>query len=429
MLLTQTPRSTRDSAALPARLPSCGRSTGSSSPAGARSRPRKSSTALPTNARSTLGDDLTKLDEDDLIQLADGVVEIAYPFSARPTPFVVRLRDQRERFVCCAIDALGMASMVGDPVDVLGRCHHCGDSLSLDVHPEGPGPLADGVMVWVGRRCEGERGPPRGSERCSTSSGRKTTCGRGEAVNPDTPGAGATVAEAFKWDDASSADFFRESTDDEPTGDGVLVFDLTVVQRGERVSFVSRGNVQREERGRGRRRARRDDREDGADGCAGHHRWRRGRSWGSTGVACSGSWGSDYGEGPLSGLWRDGRATPAPSSRRPGGVSQLRGASPPAPRGRRGVGGDARPPRELPGLWWAADAAREDHGGRPGRVLRPTLSAHLRVRSVRRGTVVGGPCGVIAGSLSARAAAWAGTLLSIALLPVAAGRHHARTRP
>jgi hypothetical protein len=114
-------------------------------------------TALPTSARSALGRDLAKLDEDDLIQLTDGVVEVAYPFSARPTPFVVRLGNQRERFVCCAIDALGMASMVGDPVDVLGRCHHCGDSLSFAVHPEGPGPQADGVMVWVGRRCEGEQ--------------------------------------------------------------------------------------------------------------------------------------------------------------------------------------------------------------------------------------------------------------------------------
>jgi hypothetical protein len=69
----------------------------------------------------------------------------------------VRLGDGRERFVCCAIDALGMAPMVGDSVEVLGRCHHCEDSLSFSVHPDNPGPEADGVMVWVGRRCKGEQ--------------------------------------------------------------------------------------------------------------------------------------------------------------------------------------------------------------------------------------------------------------------------------
>jgi hypothetical protein len=114
-------------------------------------------TALPAIARSTLESDLASLDEGDLIHLADGRVEVAYPFSARPTPFVVRLGDGRERFVCCAIDALGMASMVGDSIEVLGRCHHCGDSLSFAVHPDNPGPEAEGVMVWVGRRGEGER--------------------------------------------------------------------------------------------------------------------------------------------------------------------------------------------------------------------------------------------------------------------------------
>jgi DNA-directed RNA polymerase subunit RPC12/RpoP len=78
------------------------------------------------------------------------------------------------------------------------------------------------------------------------------------------------------WDDGSSEGSSREGTDDRPTGDGVLVVDLTVVSRGERVPFVSWGGIQREERGRGRRGARRADREDGADGCSGHHRRRAG---------------------------------------------------------------------------------------------------------------------------------------------------------
>src|SRR6266851_9280331 len=51
--------------------------------------------------------DLAKLDADDLIQIRDGLVDAAYPFSAFPTPFVVQLADGQERYACCAIDALG----------------------------------------------------------------------------------------------------------------------------------------------------------------------------------------------------------------------------------------------------------------------------------------------------------------------------------
>ena len=110
---------------------------------------------LPGIRRSMLESALATLDEDDLIQLTDGRVEIAYPFSAGPTPFIVRVADGRERYACCAIDALGIAPMVGDRGDVSGRCHHCENALAFSVHPDGPGAEAEGVMVWVGRRGEG----------------------------------------------------------------------------------------------------------------------------------------------------------------------------------------------------------------------------------------------------------------------------------
>lgn len=113
--------------------------------------------ALPDILRPTLEKELIRLDEDDLIQVVDGRVEIAYPFSALPTPFIVRLDDGRERYVCCAIDALGMAPMLGERVEVSGACHHCGQPLEFAVTPDGPGPEAQGIMVWVGRRCEDER--------------------------------------------------------------------------------------------------------------------------------------------------------------------------------------------------------------------------------------------------------------------------------
>src|SRR5438128_12378068 len=68
---------------------------------------------------------LAALDNDDLIRIRDGQIDIAYPFSASPTPFVVRLPGAKERYACCAMDALGIAPMVGQPVEIRSRCHHC----------------------------------------------------------------------------------------------------------------------------------------------------------------------------------------------------------------------------------------------------------------------------------------------------------------
>ena len=77
--------------------------------------------ALPERPPQAVRDSLSKMDEDDLILLEDGRVQIAYPFSARPTPFVVRLARGHERFACCGIDALGIAPMARQVVEVRDR--------------------------------------------------------------------------------------------------------------------------------------------------------------------------------------------------------------------------------------------------------------------------------------------------------------------
>jgi hypothetical protein len=101
---------------------------------------------------------LARLNEEDLIRMRDGRVDLAYPFSASPTSFVVDLGGGRgERYACCAIDALGLASMLGQSVRIRSRCHHCAAPLELSVDPSGPGPEVVEVMVWVGRRAEDER--------------------------------------------------------------------------------------------------------------------------------------------------------------------------------------------------------------------------------------------------------------------------------
>jgi len=114
--------------------------------------------ALRDRPAESLLEQLAKLNEEDLIRIRDGRVDLAYPFSASPTPFVVDLGGRRgERYACCAIDALGLASMLRQSVRIRSRCHHCAAPLELSVDPSGPGPEAAEVMVWVGRRAEDQR--------------------------------------------------------------------------------------------------------------------------------------------------------------------------------------------------------------------------------------------------------------------------------
>ena len=108
--------------------------------------------ASPDGHATALHDALVALDDDDLIRMRAGQIDVAYPFSAEPTPFRLRLSDGRERYACCATDALGIAPMVGEPVEITSSCHHCGEPLKFAAAPQGVGPDAEGVMVWFGKR-------------------------------------------------------------------------------------------------------------------------------------------------------------------------------------------------------------------------------------------------------------------------------------
>jgi len=113
--------------------------------------------SIPHHPPEAIEETIRALDGEDLVQVVDGEVVIAYPFSAAPTPFRVRLAEGRERYACCAVDALGVAPMVGAPVRIDSECHHCGAALTFSAEPDGPGPESDGLMVWIGERAEGER--------------------------------------------------------------------------------------------------------------------------------------------------------------------------------------------------------------------------------------------------------------------------------
>jgi hypothetical protein len=114
--------------------------------------------AVPARAPESVREALAKLDDEDLVRITAGQIDLAYPFSAAPTPFVVDVGQGRgERYVCCAVDALGIAPMLGSRVGIRARCHHCAVPIAFSVETTGPGPDVERAMVWVGKRSEDDR--------------------------------------------------------------------------------------------------------------------------------------------------------------------------------------------------------------------------------------------------------------------------------
>lgn len=112
--------------------------------------------AFPEWSITTVHDELAKLDRADLILMAGHEIPLAYPFSATPTAFVVTLPTGQERFACCATDALGIAAMLAARILIRSACHHCGQPLELMADATGPLDASE-IMVWIGKRGEGER--------------------------------------------------------------------------------------------------------------------------------------------------------------------------------------------------------------------------------------------------------------------------------
>ena len=116
--------------------------------------------ASPDGRTETLRRALLALDDEDLIRFHDGLIDIAYPFAAAPTSFRLHFSDGRERYACSAMDALGIAPMVGETIGIQSSCYHCKAPLELRATPDGPGPESHGMMVWFGQR---------GDERCKVA--------------------------------------------------------------------------------------------------------------------------------------------------------------------------------------------------------------------------------------------------------------------
>jgi Alkylmercury lyase len=66
-----------------------------------------------------------------------GEIAVAYPFSGRPTAHRVRFPGGHEVDAMCAIDALGIAPMFGEPIELESRDPVSGKEIRARVAPDG----------------------------------------------------------------------------------------------------------------------------------------------------------------------------------------------------------------------------------------------------------------------------------------------------
>jgi hypothetical protein len=76
-----------------------------------------------------------------------GELLMAGPFGAAPTPYCVTT-GTRHWWANCAWDALGIAAIVGEAVDIDARCTDCGYPMPMSVSPTDR-TLGDGVVHFL----------------------------------------------------------------------------------------------------------------------------------------------------------------------------------------------------------------------------------------------------------------------------------------
>jgi hypothetical protein len=90
------------------------------------------------------------LAREDLVHLGeDGEIVVAYPFSGRPTEHVVRFERGHEVNAMCAIDALGIAPMLDESIEIVSRDPLSGTRIRIELTPAGLGTWQPAEAVVV----------------------------------------------------------------------------------------------------------------------------------------------------------------------------------------------------------------------------------------------------------------------------------------
>ncbi|WP_157631907.1 organomercurial lyase [Catelliglobosispora koreensis] len=119
---------------------------------------------------------LDELHDKDVIRLdADGAIRAAYPFSGVPTAHVVAVDGGRAVYAMCAIDALGIARMLGRDVTITSRDPYTGANVTVSIQDGQPQWEPASTVVFVGSDTNtavagrtGDCCPPEG-ESCSAA--------------------------------------------------------------------------------------------------------------------------------------------------------------------------------------------------------------------------------------------------------------------
>jgi Alkylmercury lyase len=106
---------------------------------------------------------LATLAREDLVHRgSDSEIAVAYPFSGRQTAHRVRLVGGPEVDAMCAIDALGIAPMFGQPIEIVSRDPLTGDEIAAQAEPNGQlrwspesAVVVCGAMAAAGDSCHG----------------------------------------------------------------------------------------------------------------------------------------------------------------------------------------------------------------------------------------------------------------------------------
>jgi len=140
---------------------------------------------------------LADLHAEDFLQLDDtGQIRAAYPFSAVPTPHLVQITGGPQVHAMCAIDALGIAAMLGTAAIITSSDPRTGESVTVSVPAGGRTAVWEPAttVVFAGRRSPGGALADCTPACCPTPPAADICCGYMNFF--------ATHASATGWDDA-----------------------------------------------------------------------------------------------------------------------------------------------------------------------------------------------------------------------------------
>jgi len=115
---------------------------------------------------------LAELHDHDVIRLADnGNIRAAYPFSAVPTAHAVAIDGGHAVFSMCAIDALGMAAMLGRDITIESRDPYTGQAITVTIHNGHTSWVPSTAVVFVGAQAADVQNccPPDGGTRTAAA--------------------------------------------------------------------------------------------------------------------------------------------------------------------------------------------------------------------------------------------------------------------